>query len=122
MAAINDQMDVLGARGGTGSAADAQSSGVEELTVSRLGFRIVAPGTREGQPLKKTVVRIPGPSCIQNRWISKIRPTTAEGSIRRLRHPERMPQGGAFSNPLGLPRCPPFCDTAMSLVVARGRE
>jgi hypothetical protein len=29
---------------------------------------------RKGQPLKKTVVRIPGPSWMENRWMSKMRP------------------------------------------------
>ena len=31
---------------------------------------------RSGQPFKKTDVRIPGPSWIENRWISKMRPVT----------------------------------------------
>ena len=29
---------------------------------------------RRGQPLRNTVVRIPGPSWIEKRWISKTRP------------------------------------------------
>jgi hypothetical protein len=30
-----------------------------------------------GQPLRKAVVRIPGPSWVEYRWMSKIRPFTA---------------------------------------------
>ena len=45
-----------------------------QLNLEGLGFRVAAPAAQRGQPLKKTIVRIPGPSCTEYLWMLKIVP------------------------------------------------
>ena len=42
------------------------------LSARMYGFRIVTPKAVQIASFEKTVVRIPGPSCTEKRWMSKI--------------------------------------------------
>ena len=43
---------------------------------------------RSGQPLRNTVVRMPGPSWIEKRWMSKMRPVLM-ALVQQVFGPER---------------------------------